>query len=186
MFRVVAGLGDLHALVNGVGSACSGGLRDLNVNDWQRKFDLNLTSVLLCSQAALPLLEQRVGDRVIVNLSSTLARVADPDTLAYGAFKAALEHMTRSMALELAPQNIRVVAVAPGPVAATGGEAAWEQERYVRLNPLCRFATADEIAGIIAFLLSPAACYITGTTISVDGGDSALGIGWGTFNRLDR
>ena len=170
-------LGALHVLVNGVGSVCSGGLHTLSLTDWQQKFDLNLTSVLLCSRAALPWLERSDGDRVIVNLSSTLARVADPDTLAYGAFKAALEQMTRSMALELAPHGVRVVALAPGPVAATGGEAAWEQERYVRLNPLNRFASVEEVAGVIGFLCSPAARYITGTTIVVDGGADAWGLG---------
>ncbi len=184
VFAAADQLGALHVLVNGVGSICSGGLRTLALSDWQHKFDLNLTSVLLCSRAALPLLERSQGDRVILNLSSTLARVADPDTLAYGAFKAALEQMTRAMALELAPQGIRVVAIAPGPVAQTGGEAAWETERYAALNPLGRFATPNEIADVIAFLASPQARYITGTTLRVDGGDAALGIGWGTLNRL--
>ncbi len=170
--------------MNGVGSICSGGLRTIALSDWQHKFDLNLTSVLLCSRAALPLFKRSTGDRVVINLSSTLARVTDPDTLAYGAFKAALEQMTRAMALELAPQGIRAVVVAPGPVASTGGEAAWEEERYTRLNPLGRFATPDEIADVIAFLASPQARYITGTTLRVDGGDAALGIGWGSFDRL--
>jgi NAD(P)-dependent dehydrogenase (short-subunit alcohol dehydrogenase family) len=96
MFAAVEALGALHVLVNGVGSICSGGLRTLVLDDWQGKFDLNLTSVLLCSRAALPLLERSEGDHVVINISSTLARVADPDTLAYGAFKAALEHMTRA------------------------------------------------------------------------------------------
>jgi len=184
LFAAAEALGALHVLVNGVGSICSGGLRTLALSDWQGKFDLNLTSVLLCSRAALPLLERSEGDRVIVNLSSTLARVADPDTLAYGAFKAALEQMTRTMALELAPQGVRVVAVAPGPVASTGGEATWDEERYARLNPLSRFATPHEIADVIAFVASPAARYITGTTIAVDGGDAALGAGWGTLAKL--
>lgn len=184
LFAAVEALGALQVLVNGVGSICSGGLRTLALDDWQGKFELNLTSVLLCSRAALPSLERSRGEGVIVNISSTLARVADPDTLAYGAFKAALEQMTRTMALELAPQGIRVVAVAPGPVASTGGEAVWEAERYARLNPLGRFATPHEIADVIAFVASPAARYITGTTISVDGGDAALGAGWGTLAKL--
>lgn len=184
MFAAADQLGELHVLVNGVGSVCSGGLRTIELADWQRKFDLNLTSVLLCCRAALPRLERSNGDRVIVNISSTLARIADPDTLAYGAFKAALEHMTHAMALELAPHGIRAVAVAPGPVAATGGEAAWEGEHYAKLNPLGRFATPNEIAEVVAFVASPAARYITGTTIRVDGGDAALGLGWGSFVRL--
>lgn len=186
LFAAVAELGELRVLVNGVGSQCSGSLRDLSLHEWQRKFDLNLTSVLLCSREALPLFERSSGDRAIINISSSLAHVADPSTFAYGAFKAALEQMTRSMALELAPQAIRVLAVAPGPVASTGGEADWEQDQYARINPLSRFATVNEIADVIAFLAAPAARYITGTTIRVDGGDTALGIGWGALERLGR
>lgn len=186
VFAAADRLGALQVLVNGVGSVCSGDLRTIDLNDWRNKFELNLTSVLLCSRAALPLFARSAGDRVVINISSTLARVADPDTLAYGAFKAALEHMTRAMALDLAPAGIRVVAVAPGPVAATGGESAWEAEHYAAFNPLNRFAAPDEIADVIAFLASPHARYITGTTLPVDGGDGALGVGWGSLERLQR
>ncbi|HEX6292619.1 MAG TPA: SDR family oxidoreductase [Herpetosiphonaceae bacterium] len=184
VFGQVAQAGPLAALINGVGSTCSSELRALSLDDWQRLFALNLTSVFLCTRAALPLLEAASGDRVIVNLSSTLAQVADPQTLAYGAFKAALEHLTRALALEVAPSGIRAINVAPGPVAATGGEAAFETDDFARLNPLGRFATVDEIAAVIAFLASPDAAYITGTTIRVDGGDSALGAGWGPLQAV--
>lgn len=181
---LAASLGELAVLVNGVGSTCGSSLRDLTLSEWQRLFAVNLTSVFVCVQAALPLLEAASGDRVIINISSTLAQVADPQTLAYGAFKAALEQMTRALALEVAPQRIRAVAIAPGPVAATGGEAGFETDENARLNPLGRFATVDEIGGLIAFLASPAAAYITGTIIRVDGGDSALGAGWGPLQAL--
>jgi NAD(P)-dependent dehydrogenase (short-subunit alcohol dehydrogenase family) len=186
VFDQVAQHGPIHILVNGVGSTCSGGLQDLRLDTWQQMFGLNLTSVFLCVRSALPLLSAAAGDRVIINLSSTLARIADPQTLAYGAFKAALEQMTRSLALDLAPQRIRVVAVAPGPVAETGGEAQWEQATYARLNPLGRFATPDELAEVITFLASPAAGYMTGSIYSIDGGDAALGAGWGPLNALIR
>lgn len=184
VYRQVADLGDLRVLVNGVGSTCSGSLRDLSLDAWQQGFDLNLTSVFLSTRAALPLLERSTGDRVVINISSTLASVADPTTLAYGAFKAALDHLTRAAALELAPQGIRVVAVAPGAVSGTVGEAAYEEAEYERLNPLGRFATPDEIAGVIAFLASSDARYITGTVLQIDGGDAALGVGWGSLPRL--
>ncbi len=185
-FGEVAQLGKIQVLVNGVGSRCAGGLRDLSFADWQRKFDLNLTSVFLCVRAALPLLEASDGDRVVLNISSTLAAVADPGTLAYGAFKAGLEQMTRILALELAPAGIRVLAIAPGPVSATGGEADFDTPEFARLNPLRRFATAEEIAGMATFLVSPAAAYMTGTVVRIDGGDSALGAGWGPLQALSR
>jgi NAD(P)-dependent dehydrogenase (short-subunit alcohol dehydrogenase family) len=183
-FKQIGQQGMLHVLVNGVGSTCSGGLRDLTVERWQYMFDLNLTSVLLCTQAALPLLETTPGDRVVVNISSALATVADHTTLAYGAFKAGLEQLTRSLALELAPLGARALAVAPGPVSETGGEATFDTVENTQLNPLARFATTKEIAALVGWLASPAATYITGTTIRIDGGDSALGIGWGPLLAL--
>jgi NAD(P)-dependent dehydrogenase (short-subunit alcohol dehydrogenase family) len=132
------------------------------------------------------MLERGDGDRVIVNISSTLATVADPETLAYSTFKAGLEQLTRALALELAPAGIRAVAVAPGPVSATGGEADYDTPDFARLNPLGRFATVEEIAGVVGFLASPAATYITGIVLRVDGGDSALGAGWGPLLALQR
>lgn len=186
VYRQVEQLGALHVVINGVGSTCSSSLRDLTLNDWQHSFNLNLTSAFLCTQAALPLLESTPGDRAIINISSTLATVADPSTLAYGAFKAALEQMTRSLALELAPQGIRALAIAPGPVAGTSGEAAYETDAFAKLNPMGRFATGAEIAALTAFLASPKAAYITGTVIRIDGGDGALGAGWGSLQKLLR
>jgi meso-butanediol dehydrogenase / (S,S)-butanediol dehydrogenase / diacetyl reductase len=179
-------LGGLHVLVNGVGSTCSGGIRELSLQTWREKFELNLTSVFVMTQAALPLLRATHGDRVVINLSSSLAAVADPQTIAYSAFKAALEQMTRCLALDLAADGVRAVAVAPGPVAATGGEAEFESPEYARLTPLRRFATTDEIAAMIAFVASPAASYVSGTTVRVDGGDSAFGAGWGALEPLLR
>lgn len=184
VYKKVEQLGALHILINGVGSSCSSNLRSLTLSGWRRLFDLNLTSAFLCTQAALPMLEATSGDRTIINISSTLATVADPTTLAYGAFKAALEQITRSLALELAPQGIRVLAIAPGPVAGTSSEVAYETDTFAKLNPLGRFATGAEIAALTAFLASPSAAYITGTIVRIDGGDAALGIGWGSLQKL--
>lgn len=186
VIQTAARLGGLHVLVNGVGSTCSGGIRDLSLRTWREKFELNLTSVFVMTQAALPLLQTTPGDRVVINLSSSLAAIADPQTIAYSAFKAALEQWTRCLALDLAADGVRAVAVAPGPVADTAGEAEFESPAYLRLTPLRRFATPDEIAAAIAFVASPAASYLSGTTVRVDGGDSAFGAGWGALEPLLR
>lgn len=178
--------GPLHVLVNAVGLACEGSFDDLTLETWRASFDLNLTSVFLTTQALLPLLRQAGGDRAIVNLSSTLARVADPQVIAYGTFKAALEHFSRTLALHLAKDGIRVVVVAPGPVSATASESRWAEDRYAKLNPLGRFATPEEVATLIAFLAGPDAGFITGSVHAVDGGDSALGAGWGFLEQLPR
>ncbi len=185
-FAEIGRHGPLHVLINGVGSTCSGGIRDLSLERWHAMFGLNLTSVFLATRAALPLLEAATGDRVVITLSSTLAAVADHTTIAYSTFKAGLEQFTRALALELAPSKIRAVAVAPGPVTATGGEASFDTESNARLNPLGRFATPDEVAALTAFLVSEEATYLTGAIIRLDGGDAALGAGWRPLEALIR
>jgi 3-oxoacyl-[acyl-carrier protein] reductase len=181
----VANIGTLHVVVNVVGSVCGGRLLDLTPADWRNGFDVNLTSVFLVCRALLPILERTQGDRVIVNLSSSLARVCDPETIAYGAFKSALEHFSRTLALELAPRGVRVMVVAPGPVAGAAAEARWDEASFGHLSPLKRFATPQEVARVIGFIAAPEAAYLTGAVYAVDGGDAALGVGWGSLNELD-
>ncbi|HEV7666449.1 MAG TPA: SDR family oxidoreductase [Chloroflexota bacterium] len=184
LLHTAVALGGLHVLINLVGSPCTGRFEALTLDDWRTGFELNLTSVWLVTRKLLPLLRATAGDRVIVNLSSTLARVSDPDTIAYGAFKAALEHLSRTLAIDLAADHIRVVAVAPGPVSGTRSDQQWSEEQFGRLNPLGRFATPNEVASVIAFVSSTAASFVTGCVYAVDGGDSALGVGWGAPRRL--
>ncbi|GIH23528.1 short-chain dehydrogenase [Acrocarpospora phusangensis] len=120
----------------------------------------------------------------IVNVSSHQARQAVPGSMPYATAKAAIEGMTRALAVEYGPRGIRVNAVAPGSVrteryidylAAQGPEAAARiKERMSALHPLGRVADAHEIASAITFLLSPEAGFITGATIPVDGGRTVL------------
>lgn len=180
----VAEQGPLHVLVNAVGSVCVGRFEDLTLEQWRAGLDANLTSVFLVTRAVLPVLSRATGDRAIVNVSSTLARVSDPETIAYGAAKAALEQLGRTLALDLAPRQIRVNTVAPGPVAETTAEARWDEAQYGALNPSGRFARPAEVARVVAFLASDASAYITGGVYAVDGGDAALGVGWGPLRRL--
>jgi NAD(P)-dependent dehydrogenase (short-subunit alcohol dehydrogenase family) len=128
------------------------------------------------TRAALPLLKQSGG--CVVNITSTYGHRPSPDSAHYGAVKAALEHLTRSWALELAPDGIRVNAVAPGPtesevLAAAGFTAAQEDGLIAaqrELIPLRRRGEPRDVARWIAHLAGPDAAWVTGQVLTVDGG----------------
>jgi enoyl-[acyl-carrier protein] reductase III len=160
-------------------NAASGFLRPVVEQDtrgWEWTMNVNARSVLLCAQHAAPLMAAR-GGGAIVSLSSLGSTRVLPEYMAVGASKAAIETLTRYLAVELAPQNIVVNAVSGGIVATdalshfpSGAEAmlAAGQER----TPAGRLVTPEDIAEVIAFLCSPAAQMIRGQTIIVDGGFS--------------
>ena len=172
--RVTADLGPIDVLVNNAGSlVIRRGIRDVTEDQLDDIFALNLKSAVLASQAvAASMIERRRG--AIINVVSIAGHTGGgPGAGMYAAAKAALTAYTKSLAKELAPHNVRVNAVSPGVIDTPFHEAFSTPEMmrtFVSMIPLGRVGTAAECANVIAFLASPAASYIVGETIEVNGG----------------
>nr|BFE60214.1 3-oxoacyl-[acyl-carrier-protein] reductase [Dactylosporangium thailandense] len=131
----------------------------------------NLTLPVLLTRACLkPMLARRSG--VVINLSSINGLRGQAGVAVYGAAKAALDGLTRSLAREAGPAGVRVVSVAPGYFDSdmTAGIGEQQRRRIVRRTPLGRLGSVEDVLGVVRFLTSPAAAFITGQTIAVDGG----------------
>lgn len=169
-------LGGLDLLVNAAGFIASGNIETTSLQEWDRMMDANVRSVFRLIQQALPHLRRRPG--AIVNLSSVTGTRAFPGILAYCVSKAAVDQLTRCLALELADAGIRVNAINPGVVTTelhrSGGmdEDAYAAflKRGAKTHPLGRVGRPDEIAELALFLASDAAGWITGGTYPIDGG----------------
>ncbi len=170
--------GRIDALVNNAGVADFGPLEDTTFARWRRVMDTNLDGVFLVTQAATPALKETAG--AIVNIASISGLRASTLRLAYGTSKAGVIQMTLQYAAELGEYGIRVNCVAPGPVKTKLSMAVHSPEiiaAYHDAIPLNRYGTEDELANAIVFLCSDKASYISGQTLSVDGGFEAVGIG---------
>ncbi|MYS37246.1 NAD(P)-dependent dehydrogenase (short-subunit alcohol dehydrogenase family) [Streptomyces sp. KhCrAH-43] len=175
--RAAEVLGGVDALVNNAGHAVFDRLEDAAEADLRKMIDTNLVAPALLIRALLPLLRASRG--CVVNVSSVGGVLAMPGRSFYGAGKAALNSLTRSLAVELAPE-VRVNAVLPGPVdtglwdLAAGGDADALRDSIVAGTPLRRFGLAHEVAAWVCHLVDPeTSSWVTGSLVSVDGGRTA-------------
>jgi NAD(P)-dependent dehydrogenase (short-subunit alcohol dehydrogenase family) len=166
----------LDILVNAAGILVGGTWETTDLPGWDRMLDINLRSVFALTRLAIPLLRSRRGN--IVNVSSVTGTRAFPGVLAYCVSKAAVDQLTRCLALELAPDGVRVNAVNPG-VVRTGlhTSGGMEPARYAEFlergkstHPLGRVGEPEEVAELIVFLASGKSGWITGETVAIDGG----------------
>ena len=180
--------GRLDALVNNAGTAVFKPMLDITPDEWARVMAVNLTEPFLCTQAAAPFMAEG-GGGAVVNVTSISGLRASTLRAAYGTSKAALAHLTKQQAVELASLGIRVNAVAPGPVETAMAKAVHTAEirrDYHDAIPLARYGLEDELAAMIVFLCSEQASYVTGQEIAVDGGFEAAGIGLATLRAARR
>jgi 3-oxoacyl-[acyl-carrier protein] reductase len=166
---VIKRSGSLDVLVNNAGITRDGLLMRMKTSDWQAVINLNLTGVFLCTRAVTrPMLKQKRGR--IVNITSVVGLMGNAGQANYAAAKAGVIGFTRSSAKELASRGITVNAVAPGFIA-TDMTKDLQAEALLAAIPLGRYGEVAEVAGAVRFLAAdPAAAYITGQVLQVDGG----------------
>ncbi len=169
--------GRVDGLINNVGMNIATGMVDADPGLWHKIIDTNLTGTFLCSRKAGQIMRERKMGK-IVSISSIAASRSAPFMGIYGVAKAGIEMMTKVIAQELAPFNIQVNAIAPCMVKTKFSQPFWSDEalhqQIVNTIPLGRLAEAQDVAWPALFLCSDASNFITGQTLMVDGGSSAV------------
>ncbi|MCX7984798.1 MAG: 3-oxoacyl-[acyl-carrier-protein] reductase [Bacteroidetes bacterium] len=168
---VVKEFGRLDILINNAGITRDNLLMRMSEEEWDAVIATNLKGVFnYCKAACRQMMSQREGK--IVNISSVVGVVGNPGQVNYSASKAGVIGITKTLAKEFASRNIQVNAVAPGFVDTPMTQKLTEQQREALLSliPMKRMAKPEEIASVVVFLVSPAASYITGQVLCVDGG----------------
>jgi 7-alpha-hydroxysteroid dehydrogenase len=172
--QTVARFGRLDVLVNNAGGAAPRPFLETTPQDLDDAFRLNVSAAFALTRQAVPHLLEN-DNASVINLSSRMDRLVARGLLTYGTVKAAVSHMTRLLAAELAPR-IRVNGVAPGVVATPGVDSALDartRSHILAATPLHRLATVDDVAGVAVWLASRDSSYITGKIIELDGGAEA-------------
>lgn len=176
--RTIGQFGGIDVLVNAAGIIGNGTLENTALTAWDTMLDVNLRSLFRLTQIALPSIIERKGN--IVNVSSVTGVRAFPNVLAYCVSKAGVDQLTHCAALELGPKGVRINAVDPGVVQTNLHRASgMDEEAYKKFlehskttHPIGRVGTANEVAELILFLASDRAGWITGVSVSIDGGRS--------------
>ncbi len=167
--------GRIDVLVNNAGIQRRGALADFAQQDWDDIIATNLTAPFVVSQAVLPGMVARKSGK-IVHIASLMSELARPGVVPYTAAKGGVRQLTRGMAVELAPHNIQVNAIAPGYFATEMNRALIDNAEFnawvCKRTPAGRWGQPDELAGIAVFLASSASNYMTGQMLIVDGGMS--------------
>jgi glucose 1-dehydrogenase len=167
-------LGGLDVLVNNAGIQLSRPSHELSAADFDKVVAVNLRGSFLCAREAIKRFLPTETQGVIVNISSVHQLIPKPNYLGYSTSKGGMQNLTRTLALEYAGRGIRVNSIGPG-ATVTPINRAWiddpvKREMVEQHIPMSRAGTADEMAGVICFLASDDAAYITGQTIFIDGG----------------
>jgi len=174
--KVIAKFGKIDILVNNAGTAVTKPAEQLTIEDWDRVVDVNLKGVFLMAQAVgREMIKQKSGK--IINIASMFGLVGDKNVLPYLASKGGVVQLTRGLALEWTKYNIQVNAVAPGYVKTPINAKEFADEKVynyiIGKTPMRRLGTVEDIAGAVVYLASSASNYVTGSTVTVDGGWTA-------------
>lgn len=181
----VKAFGRIDALVNNAGVAVFKPLLETSLAEWEHVLGTNLTGAFICAQACAPVM-LKTGGGSIVSIASISGLRASTLRVAYGTSKAGIIQLTKQLAAELGTQGIRANCIAPGPVDTAMAKLVHSvaiRQDYHDIIPLDRYGTTGEIAAAVGFLCSPAAAYINGQVLAVDGGFEAMGVGLPTLRR---
>jgi 3-oxoacyl-[acyl-carrier protein] reductase len=163
------GAGPIHILVNNAGVHDDAVLPGMNAEQWRRVIDVSVNGFFNATQPLLmPMIRSRWGR--IVSISSIAALIGNKGQVNYAAAKGALNSATRALALEVATRGITVNAVAPGIIATPMTDGLFDAAAIERLVPMNRLGLPEDVAGVVAFLTSMDAAYLTGQVLSVSGG----------------